>query len=533
MNAQDAYNSLNSEKWAATSISDRLELLKQVQDNMLTHAMELGAADKQMRNDIVGEPQYLDGYGVFGTIGPMGGVVAATIDLYKSIAAGTMLTAKSTTPLGGDRYDVEVFPQTLKDRIAGGAQRGHLHVKGTPRQVNPLDKPAGVIAVLGAGNYSSSLETLKALFWENKAAIHKPHRLNVATDAVWQKIFAPLVDIGALAFCDVDQSRVLTTLDGLTAIYFTGGTETAEAIMDATDTPLVSECGGNNPSIVVPGDRPWTAKEIEHHAVQFASQAKMNGGAICGRAQTLVTSRHWPQREEFLDAVRKAFTELTPAVSMFYPGSDEVTERFLAAHPDADVLPAEDGKYPHSDTLLITGAAPESFATNNEAFCLINTEVPLDVPANAADFLPAAVEFCNDQLLGSLAAMVIIDDDTRKANQTAFDHAINDLSYGAVAVNAVPPMIFGSPYLIWGGNEEGKEFVSGRGNFGNALNYENVEKAVLYDDFIAANHFLQTTRVAFDRLLIANSRYLTKPTWPNLTKVAVAATRANRARRDF
>ena len=62
--------------------------------------------------------------------------------------------------------------------------------KGGPKQVNPLDKPAGVIAVSGAGNYSSSIEMAMALFLENKAVIHKPHGLNEASDAVWAKIFA-------------------------------------------------------------------------------------------------------------------------------------------------------------------------------------------------------------------------------------------------------------------------------------------------------------------------------------------------------
>lgn len=533
MKAQQAYDSLNPQKWAATPAPERLKLLRQVQDNMLTHGEELGAADTQMRNDIIGQPQYLAGFGMYGTLGPMGGAVAASIDLYTSIAAGTMMSGKNVTPLGGDSYDVEVFPQTTKDRLVAGAQRGHLHVTGRPRQINPLDKPAGVIVILGAGNYSSSLETVKALFWENKAVIHRPHHLNVASDAVWQKIFAPLIEVGALAFSDADQSRPLTRLDGLSAIYFTGGTSTAQAIMEATDTPLISECGGNNPCIIVPGDRPWTAKEIEHHAVQFASLAKMNGGAVCGRAQTLVTSQHWPQRDEFLNAVRTAFTDLTPAVSMYYPGSDDVQERFHTAFPDADVLPAQGGKHPHSTALLITGATADSFATDNEAFCLVNAEVPLDVAATTADFLPAAVKFCNDELLGSLAAMIIIDDDTRRAHEPTLQQAINDLSYGAVSVNTIPPLVFANPYLIWGGNEEGKQFVSGRGNFGNVLGYENVEKAVLYDDFIAPGHFRQTTRDAFDRLLRANSRYLAKPTWPNLARVMVTATRTSRAHRDF
>ena len=83
------------------------------------------------------------------------------------------------------------FPIHRKDKLLAGKARGLLHVKGAPKQISPLDKPAGIIAVSGAGNYSSSIEMAMALFLENKAVIHKPHGLNEASDAVWAKIFAP------------------------------------------------------------------------------------------------------------------------------------------------------------------------------------------------------------------------------------------------------------------------------------------------------------------------------------------------------
>ena len=100
-----------------------------------------------------------------------------------------------------------------------------------------------------------------------------------------------------------------------------------------------------------------------------------------------------PQREQFLSAVRKAYIEDTPAVSTYYPGSGEVAKRFAEAYPDAEVLQPEHGAQPASDGLLITRAAPDSFAVNHEAFCQVIAEVPLDVPADADAFLPAAVSY--------------------------------------------------------------------------------------------------------------------------------------------
>jgi hypothetical protein len=197
------------------------------------------------------------------------------------------------------------------------------------------------------------------------------------------------------------------------------------------------------------------------------------------------------------------------------------------------VLLAENDKHAASHGLLITGAAPDSFAARNEAFCQLIAEIPLDTPTDADTFLRKAVTYCNETLLGSLACMIVIDEDTRKAHQPALDAAVSELKYGAIAVNTIPALVFANPYLIWGGNEEGQELVSGRGNFGNFLGYENVEKAVLYDQFVSTTHFLYTKKQPFDQLMGANARYMVQPTWTNLARMTSAAVRANLARKDF
>ena len=85
------------------------------------------------------------------------------------------------------------------------------------------------------------------------------------------------------------------------------------------------------------------------------------------------------------------------------------------------------------------------------------------------DVAGPAVEFCNAKLLGTLGCAVLIDEDTMQAHQATLDQAVTDLRYGGIAINTMPPFVFLSPYLTWGGNGEGREFVSGRGNFGNLL----------------------------------------------------------------
>ena len=520
MKAQEAFDHLDPEAWAQTSVVERLALIEQIQDNLKKHAKELGEVDAKMKNDLLGAEgvHYAEGMGT--TVNPMGNTLMGCRHLYECLAHGAMPEANGSRKLNDDTYEIDVFPISRKDKMASGKLRGFLHVAGEPKQVNPLEKPAGIIAVSGAGNYSSSIEMAMALLLENKTVIHKPHQNHAASDEVWEKIFAPLVELKALAFCDAEQGREMSTLEGLDAIYFTGSTGVAHAIQDAASAPLVSECGGNNPCLIVPGDRPWTDKELKHWAIQLASVGKLNGGAVCGRPQTIITSKNWPQREAFIDALRNAITDDTFACSTWYPNVDKTKASFLENQPTAEVLQPEDGKHPNGDFVLIPGVGEDDFAVTNEAFCQIFSEVPLDTENNADDFLTKATDFCNHKLLGSLGCMLLVDGDTFKSHEERVHRAVHELNYGGIAVNNVPPMIWLNANLTWGGcGETTENFVSGVGNFGNGLNFENVIKSVIIDDF-GASAFSLTNRKQILHLLENASYYSIDQSWGHFAKLA-------------
>jgi hypothetical protein len=533
MTAQEAYNSLDSKKWASTSAAERLHLLEEVRNNLRTHTKELAKADNDMKNELMGEEIFREPESMISTAVPVANNLSACIHLYESILHGKMPEPINITEVKDDIYDVELAPLDAKDKMLAGTQKFHLRVKGQPKQVNPMDKPAGVIAVSGAGNYSSSLEMVKAMFLENKAVIHKPHKLNEETDKVWEKIFQPLIDEKAIVFIPASEGRAMTTLEGLDKIYFTGSTEAAKAIDAAAQVPLISECGGNNPLIVVPGDNEWSEKELAHQANHVITAAKLNGGAVCGRPQTIVTSKHWPQRRVFLDALKRSIVDETPAAGTYYPGSDDVRKSFIEQHPNAEMLSPENGRFKNGEFVFIEDVGEDSYAVKNEAFCQILDEVALDVPTNATDFLEAATDFCNNELLGSLGCMLLVDEKTKKAHQTAVDTAVTELNYGGIAVNTIPPLIFLSPLLTWGGNEEGKEFVSGTGNFGNVYCFENIEKSILIDDFMSMGHMLRTNQKAFDHLAIHMTDFAVHPTWMNFTRLMGGAVVDSFRGKDF
>lgn len=312
----------------------------------------------------------------------------------------------------------------------------------------------------------------------------------------------------------------MTALEGLHAIYFTGSTGVAHAIQNNAKAPVVAECGGNNPCLIVPGDRPWTDKEIRHQALQLASIGKMNGGAVCGRTQTLITSKNWPQREQFLDALRKAIEEDTFAVGTYYPGVDKTKAAFLENQSTAEVLKPENGKYPTTEFVFIPDVEEDDFAIQNEAFCQIISEVPLDTENDAKDFLTKATQFANSKILGSLGCMVLIDNDTMKAHEDSLYQALNELNYGGISVNTIPPNVFMNAYLTWGGcNELKEDFVSGVGNFGNAHNYENIVKSVLVDDFNSQG-MLMTNKKMMDHVFTNSAYFAIDNSWGHFAKMA-------------
>ena len=531
--AKAAVDHLDAHQWAATPIETRLNLLYQVRENLKIHGAELAKSDLAMKNGLLNEELFRADESLVATVVPVGNTLTACISLYESIQSGKMPEGLEVKKVGDNLYDVRVFPHEAKDKVMYADRKDYLRVKGKPQQTNPMDKPASIIAVLGAGNYSSALEMVKAIFLENAVVVHKPHHLNEQTDKIWAKIFQPLINAKAISFCQSDQGRALTQDERLSKIYFTGGASTAQAITAATKTELVSECGGNNPCIVVPGVKSWSKKEIEHQAVQIVTMSKLNGGAVCGRPQTLITCKNWEQREEFLEAIRNAIKHETPAAGSYYPGSKDVVNKFLENHPNAEIIQPENGAYKHSDHLFIPSVNEKGYAVKNEAFCQILSEVPLDTPANADVFLEKAVHFANTELLGTLGSCIIIDDATQKKYPSALDQAVTDMKYGGIAVNTMPPFIFLNPYLTWGGNEEGDEIVSGRGHFGNLLCYENIEKSIIYADFMSMGHMMNTNKSAIDSLSRGMAKYAIDPSWMNLTKLTVNALSGKCKSKDF
>lgn len=71
--------------------------------------------------------------------------------------------------------------------------------------------------------------------------------------------------------------------------------------------PIGAELGCVTPYVIVGGD--WTQEELEYHAKQVVSGATQNAGHNCLTTEIVMTCKDWPQREAFMNALRKVLAE--------------------------------------------------------------------------------------------------------------------------------------------------------------------------------------------------------------------------------
>lgn len=255
MKAIDAITQLNPNKWAETTPVERLYLLEAIRTNIKIYGNELAVADYKIKNNILGAHLYPAPTSKLDTIVPMVNTISAAINLYKSLINQEILRPLKAEKNEDDLFNIYVFQQEQKGKLMYADHKDLLYVTDQRKQINPMDKPVDTLAVLGTNNHSSSLEIVKAIFFKNCTVVHKSHHLSAGTDKVWKKIMQPLIEHGALSFCDSDQGQALNLIfqsadPRLTKISFIGVRGTAEAIMLANDTPSISECDNNNTCIL-------------------------------------------------------------------------------------------------------------------------------------------------------------------------------------------------------------------------------------------------------------------------------------------
>ena len=372
----------------------------------------------------------------------------------------------------------------------------------------PGPEPAGKVAVvLGAGNIASiaPLDVLYKLYAEGQVVLLKLNPVNEYLAPVFAEVFADFIRAGfiRIATGGVAVGEHLTRHAEVDEIHVTGSAATHDAIVYGTgdegrrrkaedrpaiETRVTSELGGVSPCVVVPG--PWTAADLAFQAEHVATQKTHNAGFNCIASQVLVLPGDWNQADDFTHAVRRALRDAAGRTA-YYPGADDRTAALHAAYPTAETLGANGSLAFIPDVPATRDASggdgapaePEyAFTTEFFASALAVTRLP---GADAATFLDAAVDFCNERLAGTLGMSILIHPKTIAELGPRFEDALARLRYGTIGVNAWSGVGFLIAQAAWGAfpGHERRDIQSGTGVVHNALLFDKPEKTVVWAPF--------------------------------------------------
>jgi acyl-CoA reductase-like NAD-dependent aldehyde dehydrogenase len=499
--------------WTAMGVDERIELLEELARTVLESAEGWTTAAAQAKGIRRDSPAMAEDWG--------SGVLATLRNL--TLLAGTLRDIRDTGRPAPPaiRIDerghtvVDVYPTELLDRVLfpGFTAEVRLTPGVTPEQAREqmgriyhdghVSVPE-VALVLGAGNVSSigPMDALTQLFAEDRVVALKLNPVNEYLAPHLEVALRPLIRGGWLRIVtgDLDVARALVDHPGVDMVHLTGSDRTYDAIVFGDDaeaaerkrrgTPLrtkrvTAELGNVTPVIVVPG--PWTPRDIAYHGDNIASMLVQNAGFNCIAARVIVQHAAWSRRESLNDAIRDSLRRAEHREA-YYPGARERWEAFTAAHPEAEWF-GPDGEHDVPFTFIpdLDASRRDDIAFTTEAFCAVFGEVPLDAPRSVPAFIDQAVDFCNEQLWGTLSASLIVHPRTLNDPEAreAVERAIDRLNYGSVVVNhwsAAPYAMVSPPWGAAPGSTP-SDIQSGNSVVHNTFLLEDVQKTVVRGPF--------------------------------------------------
>lgn len=432
----------------------------------------------------------------------------------RALAAGEPSPVGSSAPRlrPNGQVVVPALPETFWDRLLLMGYTGEVWLRpgvtleaarSSTGQLVREPPPVRVGLVLGAGNVGSipMMDAIYKLFVENELVVLKMNPVNAYLGPHIEAVFAHLVAEGFFAVVQggAEVGKLLCEHPLVDTLHITGSDATYDAIVwgppegraerkasgqRVNERPITAELGNVTPIVIVPGA--WSARELEYQAWNVAGMVTNNASFNCVAGKVLVVAEGWPQRAAFLARLREVLASIPPRHA-YYPGARDRWRSFREAHPQAEILsPEVEASVPWT---LIPGLDPQVSddpCFRREPFCAILSEVALP-GETAVDFLPVAVDFCNERLWGTLAAAVIIHPRCRRdpANEAAFQEALDELRYGSIAVNQWPGVNYGLSTLTWGAfpGHTAADIQSGEGVVHNSYLLASTQKSVLYAPF--------------------------------------------------
>lgn len=488
--------------WASLSLAARRGLLDAVRALTVRHATEwvdaaVGIKQLDPASPLVGEEWMSGPYSLAAGLG------ALSESLAKLDAGRSPLDDAEFGYAPGGRTTVKALPLNTFDQLLLSGFSAEVWLQPGIEKAEAIRSAGlaqrdpsctnGVGAVLGAGNIFSiaPLDTIYELYANNRVVALK---LNPITDPllpVLTKVLAPFIAVGAVRILTggAETGTYLVRHKLVDHVHMTGSALTHDAIVFGTgeegarrkaadepvlDKEMTAELGGVSPTIVLPGV--WNKADIEFQANHVATQRLHNNGYNCVAAQVVVLPKRWAQRDEFIAAIRKAVND-APARAAYYPGSDVRVATADASYPDAQHLGA------HGARVLVVDPADREALLRTEYFGPVLGVIELDVPDE--NFAEEAVRVANDEFVGTLGVNIIAHPDTIKGMGDKFDHLVEKLRYGTIAINAWTGVGYLTPTATWGAfpGHKRNDIQSGTGVVHNAFLLDRPERTVVRGPF--------------------------------------------------
>ncbi len=488
--------------WASLSLAARRGLLDEVRDLTVRHATEwvdaaVGIKQLDPASPLVGEEWMSGPYSL------VAGLAALSESLNKLEAGRSPLDGAEFGYAPGGRTTVKALPLNTFDQLLlsgfsaevwlqPGIEKAEAIRSAGLAQRDP-SRTHGVGAVLGAGNIFSiaPLDTIYELYANNRVVALKLNPITDPLQPVLTKVLAPFIAVGAVRILTggAEVGTYLVRHKLVDHVHMTGSALTYDAIVFGTgeegarrkaadepvlDKEMTAELGGVSPTIVLPGS--WSAADIEFQANHVVTQRLHNNGYNCVAAQVVVLPKHWAQRDEFIAAIRKAFND-APARPAYYPGSDVRVAGADTSYPDAQHLGSRGAR------VLVVDPADREALLCTEYFGPVLGVIELDVPDD--QFAEEAVRVANDEFVGTLGVNIIAHPDTIKAMGDKFDHLVEQLRYGTIAINAWTGVGYLTATATWGAfpGHKRNDIQSGVGVVHNAFLLDRPERTVVHGPF--------------------------------------------------
>ncbi|MCV7204649.1 aldehyde dehydrogenase [Mycolicibacterium peregrinum] len=488
--------------WASLSLAARRGLLDEVRDLTVRHATEwvdaaVGIKQLDPASPLVGEEWMSGPYSL------VAGLAALSESLTKLEAGRSPLDGAEFGYAPGGRTTVKALPLNTFDQLLlsgfsaevwlqPGIEKAEAIRSAGLAQRDP-SHTHGVGAVLGAGNIFSiaPLDTIYELYANNRVVALKLNPITDPLQSVLTKVLAPFIAVGAVRILTggAEVGAYLVRHKLVDHVHMTGSALTYDAIVFGTgeegarrkaadepvlDKEMTAELGGVSPTIVLPGS--WSAADIEFQANHVVTQRLHNNGYNCVAAQVVVLPKRWAQRDEFIAAIRKAFND-APARPAYYPGSDVRVAGADASYPDAQHLGSRGAR------VLVVDPADREALLCTEYFGPVLGVIELDVPDD--QFAEEAVRVANDEFVGTLGVNIIAHPDSIKAMGDKFDHLVEQLRYGTIAINAWTGVGYLTATATWGAfpGHKRNDIQSGTGVVHNAFLLDRPERTVVRGPF--------------------------------------------------